>query len=86
MKPSLVELLSEAAKGLVTPAVTLLFAGAIIWGWFHGRLSDDAFLGVAGPFIAFWISGRQIAAATSAATTAAKSNGAPTPTPPPVAS
>ena len=49
----------DAIQTLVRPFVTLGFAGAMIAGWFAGRLSDDAFLGIAGLVIGFWFQGRQ---------------------------
>ena len=60
----------DALQASVRPLVTLSVTGALVWGWMHGRLSDDAFLGVAGMVIGFWFQMRQDKPAP------------PTPTPP----
>lgn len=50
----------EALQALVRPLVTLAFAGAVVVGWMVlGRLSDDAFLGLAGLVIGFWFQQRR---------------------------
>jgi len=52
----------DALEGLVRPVVTLSFAFATVWGWLvAGKLSDDAFLGLAGMVIGFWFTQRQAA-------------------------
>jgi len=48
-----------AVHALVRPLVTLTFSGAMTYGWINDRLSDDAFLGVAGMVIGFWFTQRQ---------------------------
>lgn len=55
---ALLDAFLETAQALVRPAVTLTFSGAMVWGWYHGRLSDDAFLGVASMVIGFWFQQR----------------------------
>jgi len=47
-------------QALVRPIVTLAFSGAMIAGWLMGRLSDDAFLGIAGMVIGFWYQQRSM--------------------------
>jgi hypothetical protein len=44
---------------ITRPAVTLMFAAAIIVGFFIGRISGETFIGIAGPVIAFWFAQRQ---------------------------
>ena len=51
--------ITEMVQALVRPLVTLGFAAATIVGWLYGRLSDDAFLGIAGLVIGFWFQQRQ---------------------------
>lgn len=76
----------EALNEAVRPLVTVIFAGAAALGWFHDKMSDDAFVGFVGMVIGFWFNQRQqekAAAATTAAVTAAvlaeKKNGEPKP-------
>ena len=52
-------MLVDALAKTVRPLVTLAFASAITAGWLLGRLSDDAFLGVASMAIAFWFQRRE---------------------------
>lgn len=49
------------AQALVRPYVTVLFSTTVAAGWLNGRLSDDAFLGLAGMAIGFWFIQRQAA-------------------------
>ena len=49
----------DALQAIVRPLVTLAFTFGLLWGWINGRLSDDAFLGVAGLVIGFWFTQRQ---------------------------
>lgn len=49
----------KSIQDLVRPYVTVLFATATAGGWLMGRLSDDAFLGLAGMAIGFWFQQRQ---------------------------
>lgn len=46
-------------EAVVRPYVTVLFATTVAAGWLMGRLSDDAFLGVASMAIGFWFIQRQ---------------------------
>ena len=52
----------EALMGLfrtaVRPLITLMFAGAFIWGFFSGLISADAFLGIAVLVIKYWFDSR----------------------------
>lgn len=51
----------EGLEAFVRPFVTLTFASAAVYGWlFAGKLSDDAFLGLAGMVIGFWFTQRQV--------------------------
>jgi hypothetical protein len=51
--------LVDSLQAIVRPIVTLGFAGATVAGWLLGRLSDDAFLGIAGLVIGFWFQRRE---------------------------
>ncbi len=44
---------------ITRPAVTLMFAAAIIVGFFMGRINGETFIGIAGPVVAFWFAQRQ---------------------------
>ena len=44
---------------ITRPAVTLMFAMAIIVGFFLGRINGETFIGIAGPVVAFWFAQRQ---------------------------
>lgn len=54
----MLDALGSHLDDVVRPLVTLAFSGAMISGWLNGRLSDDAFLGVAGMVIGFWFQQR----------------------------
>ena len=45
-------------QALVRPIVTILFSCAMTYGWLHDKLSDDAFIGIAGIVIGFWFQAR----------------------------
>jgi hypothetical protein len=40
------------------PIITLLFAAAVIAGFFLGRINGETFIGIAGPVVAFWFAQR----------------------------
>ena len=44
---------------ITRPLVTLMFAAAIIAGFFLGRINGETFIGIAGPVVAFWFAQRQ---------------------------
>ena len=44
---------------ITRPAVTLMFAAAIVVGFFMGRITGETFIGIAGPVVAFWFAQRQ---------------------------
>lgn len=70
-----VALIVNATRDLVTPYLVVYFSYALVKGWLLGQINAEAFMGVAGSFIASWISGRQVA---QAVTTAVKQNGSRT--------
>lgn len=50
---------TERANSVVRHIVTLLFAGAIVWGFLILNIvSTDAFMGIAGMVIAWWFRSR----------------------------
>lgn len=46
-------------RACVRPALTLLFGGAVVAGFFVGLLNADQFLGVAGLVIGYYYGSRQ---------------------------
>lgn len=48
----------DLVNALIRPYIASLFATAITIGWLYGRLSDDAFMGVAGIAIGFFFQRR----------------------------
>ena len=59
---------TEIAQALVRPIITLAFTGAVIAGFFMGKLGAEAILGPAGMALGFWFRSRD-----------EKSNGTTTP-------
>lgn len=49
---------TERANSAVRHVVTLLFAGAVVYGFSKETISSDAFLGIAGVVIAWWFRSR----------------------------
>lgn len=50
---------AERANGAVRALVTLIFAGALVWGYIVSKIvSTDAFVGIAGMVIAWWFRAR----------------------------
>lgn len=45
---------TETLQAVVRPIVTLLFAGAIVAGFFVGKISGEVFIGTAGSTVAYW--------------------------------
>ena len=46
-------------KQAVRPIITLMFAGAFIYGFFINAISADAFLGIAVLVIKYWFDSRE---------------------------
>lgn len=49
----------DALQSLVRPLSTLALVGALIWGFYAGKVSDEAFLSVVSIVVGFWYSSRQ---------------------------
>lgn len=49
----------ERLQSAVRPIVTLLFAGAIVAGFFVGKISGEVFIGTAGSTVAYWFIQRE---------------------------
>lgn len=48
----------EVLNAAVRPLIALAFAGAIIYGFIMGRLSVEAFIGIAGSVMGYWFQQR----------------------------
>jgi hypothetical protein len=46
-------------QAIVRPIVTLLFAGAIVAGFFVGKISGEVFIGTSGSTVAYWFIQRE---------------------------
>lgn len=49
----------KTVQGLTRPVVTLLFAVALVAGFFVGRISGDQFLPIAIAVVSYWFGSRQ---------------------------
>ena len=56
---SVLTAITDLVNKAVRPYVTVLFATVLAHGWATGKLSNDAFLGVAGMVVGFWFQQRE---------------------------
>lgn len=65
----MIDTLAEALRKAVQPLVTLLFAGALVYGFLRELIDGASFLSVAAGVMAYWFGQRQGEKAPSAGPT-----------------
>jgi len=51
---------TETINALVRPAIIIMFAGALTWGFITRLISSEVFIGLAGPVIAWLFAERAV--------------------------